>query len=317
LKKETLYKILIFTLLTYGSIVLYRIYLEQKNIAPRLSDSGSFDVKMWHLKHTQVKEIDILGIGSSLTYFDLNTSVLLKSIPPDLHYYNFASWHFTVRDIDRISQFIGDYIQPKVLLWIDSQSLYTTEAIDEEKNIPSSVELDLYFTGIFSEYSYLKGGNLDGLIKYTKWMNEELKKKDKKLGNQSLDMNGGTYIVDHRKLSSGKEYNNDGRSYTYLEKVCSYFKRKNITILYVNMPSPNQKYHDKTTASYIKAHDLRVSNIIKKNGHLFCSKEQVGNIPDSLYADNGHLNKCGGEWFTKKIMAFPSFKNAISHLSQH
>ncbi len=298
-------------------MVLYRIYLEQKNIAPRLSDSGSFDVKMWHLKHTQVKEIDILGIGSSLTYYDLNTSVLLKSIPPNLHYYNFASWHFTARDIDRTSEFIANHIRPKLLLWIDCQSLYTAEALVEEKNIPSSLELDLYFTGTFCEYSYLKGGNLDGLIKYTCWINDELKKTKKNSGNQSLDINGGTYINEQRKISAVKEYRSVEKSYVYLEKVCSYFKRKNITILYVNMPSPNQKYHNKTVAAYIKAHDLRVSDIIKKNGHLFCSKEQVGDLPDSLYADNGHLNKCGGEWFTKKIMAFPSFKNAISHLSQH
>ena len=139
----------------------------------------------------------------------------------------------------------------------------------------------------------------------------------KNSGNQSLDINGGTYINEQRKISAVKEYRSVEKSYVYLEKVCSYFKRKNITILYVNMPSPNQKYHNKTVAAYIKAHDLRVSDIIKKNGHLFCSKEQVGDLPDSLYADNGHLNKCGGEWFTKKIMAFPSFKNAISHLSQH
>ncbi len=295
------YKILLFNALLCTSAFFYVRYLEIREVIPHFSMSMSFDAKLWHLYQKKPTKVDVLAVGSSLTFYNLNTDVLLNHLNPKYSYYNFASWQFSSQDLKECWPFLSKNINPKVVILLDYQSLYTEAINSREKDLPHPWELSLFYNNIYKGYSYLKTLNYCNMIDRSKSIYEKYTDSRERFDNLNFDANGGTFIDSpfdrNEKPFTHRSFAMDESLYESLEQVCLTLQNENSKLIYVNFP---YRPSDLKTglAAEVEKHTKRVRAIVNRYQHLFVEDSTFA-LHDSLYYNSGHLNKHGAEIFTK------------------
>jgi len=310
--KILLFKILLFTLLVLLSMHFYTQLLNRKGLIPVFSSSSSFDTKLWkYYRQHQADGVDVLAIGSSLTYYNLNSDIVLKNIPVHSQYYNLSSWHFTTEDLLKMSYFIKHSVKPKMLIWLDTEYLYKEQAkTKEDKSIPNSLELSLFDKG-FYEFSYLKSLNLLRMKNRSTQLIKEINSGTKVFGNQSIDNWGGTFIQDNPNFVEKKHYLPDSSAYQRLNELCKFFEENNIKIIYVNSPYSSFSSKSAQDRENIVKHAETVKQIVEASGNIFVDGYSFSGKSDSLFADDGHMNLAGSQWLTTNIFQNEKVKSLV------
>jgi hypothetical protein len=260
---------------------------------------------MNHYVHKANKHPQLLTIGSSIALNNLYSPYLTNSINKKFDYYNLSSWNFSCYDIAKTTSFITGYIKPKVVIWLDNQTFYKPSEELINKEIPNSLELMLFSSGIIKEYSYLKNLDYDRLLKRKALLKDH---EDQILTKKSLHFDewGGTYFSEENDSSiSANELLNETFSlhqvaYEKLEFICDELSKNNIKMIYINFPYGNPS-KTKKSIERIFEHAQKTKQIVLKHHHIFIDGYSFKQISSNMFFDSIHLYEEGAKAFTKEL----------------
>ncbi len=70
----------IFLLGAITLVAMYVIMFIQRNYVWQITNSISMDAKLWYADKMDIQDIDIIGLGSSMTLNNLNTEAVLEGV---------------------------------------------------------------------------------------------------------------------------------------------------------------------------------------------------------------------------------------------
>jgi len=302
MKKFTI-RIAIFGFISCLVYITLMLNIENIYNEPILTSSISFDKKMQFLKDQNLKQVNVLAIGSSMTLNNLNSESIATNYKIDGKYLNLGAWGLQMSDILILTKyFVGKY-SPKLV--IISSSLTDFEIDGSYFKIPETKTLDNYFS---NNYFRLYLDHVD----INSYLDRNLELKNTENGNYdykslNYDKYGGVYLnipqdkIDSsrwiRKILMPKEV-----QYNSLKDLVDYLSENNIKLIFVQCPIKTKIDSIDIDRGIINSHINRINEIFKDKGQLFLNL-----LNDQLYSeidfcDTYHLNKIASDKFTNRVI---------------
>jgi hypothetical protein len=275
-----------------GFMILYRL-----GFAPTVTDSALFDHKMFAIQKQKVKEVKIMGMGSSTPLYALNSEMLVEHYK--MSYYNFGTWLIPISDM---------FAQLKV---------YVPEYHPEYVIIPSSIG-DFRTGGINSAYlGYLNTNRLirDRLpelfyVKNYSSVYEIMHRKYRNRRVMNLDPWGGILMTvppAQRDMKAWNEHWEFPTAYTHrqymaLDSLAEYLHAQNVTLIFVEAPIKAAYGATPGTDRILAGHFDTCRSIVERHGAVYLNYYDTTIFVDSLFMDQYHLQENGGRVFTKKLI---------------
>jgi hypothetical protein len=258
---------------------------------------------VYEIKKKQLKQVDIMVIGSSVALDDVNSKIMTDTFRKS--YYNFGSWNLQVADTYNFLKGYYANCQPKYVIFA---STFADFLSGPNGALPDHLEI----TGNFLGYYYLKNfANLNELqerkallSKYATHDNiyESLKYDDG--GGIILNMTKKDIIASRYKMSTlffnmfPSPYT--ANAYKSLGELAAFLKSKHVKLIFIQVPLNHYVVKDAASKTKALAHFNACKSIVEANGGT-CFNYVNSDIPDSLYADPMHLSGAGSAVLTKQI----------------
>ena len=273
---------------------------------PLLTNSVSFDAKVFEVDRLKLKHVDIMAVGSSVTLNDLNTKIIKDCLHKS--YYNFSSWGLQIPDDYKLIVNNVDKYSPKYLIMTTT---FADFILAENNTLAKKFDLNNTSSMTYYVKNY---NNLESII--SRWHDlKTYRKGNDEYTGLKFDDGGGIglqiskqnqnikRVYDAKaimKMFPNKFTNPD---YLILNKIAAFLQSKNIILVFVQAPYASSVIESKTMLNAINDHFDKCKAIVESHKGIYLNKEVITNIPDSLFADPLHLSKSGSIVFTKKIVA--------------
>jgi len=295
--KKFLIHNIIFLSLLFVPFVIGLVIFKEFIPAPRISNSYSFNEKMKFVANRQVENPEILAIGSSITFNNLNSDVITNSFNTE-SYINMSSWGMRMEDVYALLEPSIDLFNPRIVVIASS-------AVDfNGRNIVYNIDdiSDYLNRGNMWSYQYATF-NPKYFFKrmVTNYMYYNSVNTYKSL---SFDEHGAVLLsdTDLQKIKSRWEQEvvfdyMVPTSYEYLDSIAGFLAEKKVELVFVQSPvRANIRTH--TYVKNISQHIHRVNEILDHHDQTFINCTQMP-LDDYYFADSQHLNVAGAGEFTK------------------
>ncbi|MCO5946701.1 hypothetical protein [Mucilaginibacter flavidus] len=275
--------------------ILFEI-LFRLGFAPIVTSSDLFDAKMRHIKKQQVKQVNLMAIGSSITLYELKSDLVTQNL--DTSYYNFASWGTQITDMKlMLAKFIPEH-QPKYVIICAS--------LGEFMSLPNSTYSNYLNTPTFirnnlPELFYLKNYNSIHQIIWRKYFEYPI----------CFDVQGGALLTVKPKDINRKIWDahdefptrHTQSNYNGLDSLAVWLKQQNIKFIFIQAPIKKSFANTVYYQQQINMHFEKCRSIIESRGGIYLNYYNTTIFTDSLFVDQYHLQNAGAIIFTKKIVA--------------
>jgi hypothetical protein len=295
---SSIISVFMITLYAFLSDISYKDISYKETPPPQLSDSYSFNDKMYFIHN---KKANVLSIGSSMTLTNLHSQVIVKNFKSN-SYLNLSSWGFNMADSYELLKIYSITHQPNTL--IISSGL---QDFDFPKKKYDATELKYFLTSEnIAKYYWkypLKYFNLKYYLNNVKYC-----KKVKKCNNiyETLiyDEHGGVLLDSVNFKIDSIRWNTlnliaprKNKNYEYLDSISTYCAENKIRLLFFQSPIRTNKLKT-VDKDIIEKHIKRIEKILYLNGHSFVNaNNEVWD--DSLFVDGTHFNRTGARLYTK------------------
>lgn len=283
------------------------IFFYRAGYHPLLTSSISFDAKLKFVKEHNVKQTDLLALGSSITLNSLSSAVIKDSLK--MSYFNFASWGLQICDTKALAvNYIAVY-KPKYLLVVSS-------IVDFDTNDELTVSINNYFNtseyirNHFEEYFYV--GNFNSILEIVRRKKELAQYVADTLGYTSLNFDefGGVLFKIPRENISLKRWNAHAAfptiytnsNYQALQSLGEISKANHVLFIFVQAPIKQLYVSDSKTQQIVSNHISKCKSIVEKSNGVYLNfygaKEFLN---DSLFVDQYHLSSKGATILTQKL----------------
>lgn len=307
--KKFVYMFIALMLVAITSIMLMLLtaYNRGDLIAPPLTGSISFDEKLYYIARAKkVDKIDVLAVGSSMTFNNLSSSQVAKELGNK--FLNFASWGLTIQQSSYLIKFLVPIYKPQVVIIVSSPMdfyrSYRKSAFfdkDEVKQYLLNPEILQAYNRHFDPRYILKSS----------WGIKDQRKSNHIYESLLFDPYGGV-LLDIDQASINKERwetridpaKLDPVSYEALEDLALFLKQQDIAFIMVQPPMRQAAVDG--LSPQLANHWQKISAISSKTGLTFINMHEKLGFTDNLFVDHAHLNQKGAEIFTQKFLEIAS-----------
>ncbi|WP_214073848.1 hypothetical protein [Mucilaginibacter sp. dw_454] len=288
--KRSVKKFILQTGLLLAGIVIPFWVLFKLDYLPVITSSSMFDTKMMIAQKKQMGQIDLLAVGSSMTFYQLNSQLMVNTFHRS--YYNLASWGLQMGDIKLLlGAFIPQY-RPHYVIICSSVGDFSRSPNASYHNF---ADAPLFMRRHMPELFYFKNFSSIRHIIRTK----------KDAYPIVFDAWGGAQIkVDprndlHIKLPFPTVYT--PAAYRSLDSLAGMLALNNIKLIFIETPI-RQSEIDAATKQHYQQHFARCSDIVTRHSGTYLNYYNPSVFTDSLFADNYHLNHKGATIFSAMVV---------------
>ena len=285
-------------------VVLFYAGLYYKKYLPVLSDSISLDAKTYEISRINLKQTDVMVLGSSVALNGLNTKIFTDSIHKS--YYNFAAWQLQIADDYYILKHYLAQCKPKYVILVSTMHDFTSPP---NVNIPPALNLHGKLLGC----AYITNfANIIELIKRKNEIDDYTKDHDRygcllfdKGGGVELHLNQKPFANNRWKATIG-QFPNRLETPVALDSLASmmnYLKINKVKTVFVQMPYHKLFLNTKQLRDSVSAHFKKCEAIVKNYGGIYFNyHDMFFKADNSMFGDLGHLSGAGSEVFTRKFV---------------
>lgn len=288
-------------------IIALSIFFYFTGYGPLLTNSISFDAKLKYIKERNIKQTDILAIGSSMTLNNLSSTIIKDSL--HMSYFNFASWGLQMKDIDQLAiNYIPKY-KPKYIIVVSSIMDFTNDELSA--SIQNYLNTSQNIKDNFEAYFYIKNFNSLAEIRGRKIELAKCASIDTNdYSSLHFDKWGGVLLRMSKKSFSLKRWNDHSpfptkfttSHYQALMSLSSLLKDRHIKFIFVQSPIKLQYTNTLSSQQSIENHFVNCKKIVEKYGGIYLNFHGIKEFSnDSLFVDQYHLSSVGATIFTRKL----------------
>lgn len=306
----------LFALLGVLPILGLYMLLNKAGIRPLLTDSVSFDVKADAIADANIDQLDVLGLGSSISLNNLGSKAIQDYIGDDFSYYNFSSWGLTMKDLNVMIPVLVEKYQPKVLIIASGPMDFERQKV----GMCDSEEYRWYIEGKNTSYFYAKNTDMYGLIQRKRTVNKYTSHANPEQRIHLLfDEWGGCNLTTKKENYQWFRYNDNlmtetvDEQYEELRKICAFTEKKDVKLIFVISPmKKDPNCVDQDCKDFVKNHIARARKLVESEGQLFLDLHSYHSYPDSLFCDESHLVHAGPDRFSQEILKVYPIKAYLS-----
>src|ERR1700744_2974887 len=256
---------------------------------PVITTSSMFDTKMMMAQKKHIGQTDLLAVGSSITFYELNSQIMVKTFHRS--YYNLASWGLQMEDIKLlVGTFIPQY-QPRYVIICSSIGDFVKPPNPSYHNFtgaPMQMRIHLpelfYFKDFSSIRRIINRKNNAYPIVFDDWGGAQIKADPRNDKHEKIEFPTACTPAAYRSLDS----------------LAGMPALNHIKLIFVQAPI-RQSDIDTVTAQRYRQHFNRCSSIVTQHNGTYLNCHNPAVFADSLFADNYHLKPAGGKLFSEMI----------------
>jgi len=267
---------------------------------PLLTNSTSFDAKIYAIQKQEVKPVEIMALGSSITLDDISSDVLTKNIP--LSYYNFSAWGLEVNDINGIMAVYLPKYHPKYV--IICSSIPDFRKPGNMESYGRYLNSNDFIKNHFTEYFYIR--NYNPLLEI---INRKKEYGEFKKTVLNFDQYGG---ISREKFGADTVLSNWVKDFSFptpytkmqydeLKRLTSNLKKRHIQLFFIQAPIEQSYMQAINNPEAIYKHFNVCKDIIEKGGGVYFNYYLPGVFADSLFVDPFHLSGKGAHILTNYL----------------
>ncbi|MEL6588758.1 MAG: hypothetical protein AAFQ68_01685, partial [Bacteroidota bacterium] len=232
-------RLLLFAGLVSLPIIPFLFLLPRLNLAPVLTDSISYDLKLGFLASQNASRYEVLSVGSSINLNNLHSETLLQAFPEGTTYLNLASFNASVKNSAQLLQGIVPRYRPSTIIMMGNH-------VDFESSKWQGLEAwqaERYLSGGWDPYFYLRRTNIFSLVQRLRRTRRFVSEARANMQQQlRMDTYGGVPLqVSPENLNPYRQNSEpiteiDSTQYQALKKLCQWLKQKQIKFIYVQSP---------------------------------------------------------------------------------
>lgn len=276
-------------------IVLLFEVLFRLGYYPVITNSTVFDKKVIQLQKLHIKKLKVLGLGSSITLYGLNSQIMVQNFGTS--YYNFGSWSLQMGDLKYMMNSYIDAYHPEYVIMCSSITEFVFPRNDKYFNY---LDASTFVKNNLPEYFYLKNYSSIHQIVYRKVKSHTL----------AIDAWGGTSLTVKSKDIDPQNWNRrnimptryTAQNYTDLDTLCSVLKAHNIKLIFIQSPIKADYANTAAAKQILTAHFDKCRAIVKAHGGMYLNYYNPAIFTDSLFIDPCHLQAAGGVVLSKLIV---------------
>ncbi|MEL7342791.1 MAG: hypothetical protein AAGM67_20060, partial [Bacteroidota bacterium] len=120
MRQAFLRRFLLFGIVVAVPLIPFVLLLPRLGLAPVLTDSISYDLKLGFLASQNDSSYDLLSIGSSINLNNLHSETLLEAFPAGATYLNLASFNTTISNSAQLLQSIVPRYRPNTVIMMSN-----------------------------------------------------------------------------------------------------------------------------------------------------------------------------------------------------
>lgn len=288
----------IFALANYIILIIiwgdYAHIFLKKNLNYRIGSYGHMFSRIKEIPN--LKEIDILFLGSSHSYRGFDTRIFKKN---NLNTFNLGSSGQTPLQTEILMKRYLKIIKPKLIIFEVYPNTFSIDGVESTLDIIANDEIDFEIIKLAFKQNNIKIYNTLIYGLYYDILNKKKDFKEEIIKGDNKYIKGG-FVEKKLKYFKNIEYNKKNRNFKQkqfdaFENIISLFKKGNYKFIFVQAPLTKSIYN-----SY--RNNVFFDKKMEKYGFYFNFNEIIF-LNDSLHFYNSdHLNQNGVEIFNLKLI---------------
>ncbi|MEL7531099.1 MAG: hypothetical protein AAFN10_07320 [Bacteroidota bacterium] len=298
-------RILLFSTLVGTPLLVLSLLLPRLGVAPVLSESISYDLKLAFAAAQNAPQYDIISIGSSITLNNLHSETLLEAFPAGVGYLNLASFNANILNDLGILKAIVPRYRPKMIFMMSNHVDFEHQKWQEL----SPIQSDFYLDHPHSVYFYWRHFNVYDLVKRRRRTRRFMSEARANMQQQlRMDAYGGVPLrvspqnLDPNRKNSPPISPIDSSQYQALTQLAAYLQTQAVKLIFIQSPLRLSSCQSDSCRNFQEAHIARTQQIVEDAGHRFIDLYHELNLPDSVFCDELHLNFAGPKLATQALI---------------
>jgi len=265
---------------------------------PKITNSYSYNEKMKFIVERNIQEPQLIAVGSSITFNNLNSNVVLEEFKTN-SYLNLSSWGLRMNDSYLLTTQLLPTLKPNTVIMMSSPvDFYGSTIKYNSKNIKDFVDdknLLKYHYKFFDSKYFMKRL----VTNYINFNTNDIYKSLNYDRFGGVMLNGQNLVINELRWNQqvGFEYIWPAQYY-YLDSITSFLSENGIELIFIQSPIRAGLVNDFFIQN-IKKHKHKVDSILFKN-----SQNSMIDCIDTIWSDNlfvdfQHLNETGAKEITK------------------
>ncbi len=293
--KRTLNKFVLKVLLFVPPALLFFEILFRLGFAPIVTNSTLFDLKMAEIQKRHVKNIKLMAMGSSITFYELNSKLMVQNFK--MPYYNFASWGLQIGDMERLLPgFVRDN-HPKYVILCSSFPDFISPPNDSYLYY---IHASRFTKNVMPELFYFKNySSIHQIIR-------------RRFNTSPLvpdDWGGAELTVKPQNIDGGKWNEHDifptkytAANYRALDSIAVFLQSQHIKFIFAQVPIKESYTNNEISRGLIHNHFGKCKAIVEGRGGIYLNYYNPKIFTDSLFIDQYHLQNAGAIIFTNELI---------------
>jgi len=282
-------RFIIKVVLLLAGIVIPFCVLFELGYLPVITESGLFDSKALTSRQKEIKHVDLMAMGSSMTMYELNSDIMVKNFRQS--YYNFACWNLQIGDsYTLLKTYIPQY-KPDYLIIFSSFGDFTWPTNSSYHN--------------YADAPALMRGRLPGLFYFKNFSAIRRVIDRKQTYKVKFDNWGGAQMVYDPRNDKHKfpvfPTANTSIAYRSLDSLAAMLQGEKIQLIFIQTPVRHLGA-DSVTRQHYQVHFNRCRDIITRHSGIYLNYDRPAIFTADLFADPYHLKPAGSKVLTENAV---------------
>ncbi|MFK7921201.1 MAG: hypothetical protein AB8H47_04555 [Bacteroidia bacterium] len=298
-------RILLFCLVAGLPILALSLLLQRFGVAPVLTESISYDLKLAFAAEQNAPHYDILSVGSSITLNNLHSQTLVEAFPAGVSYLNLASFNANIQNSHEILEIVIPYYQPQLVLMMSNHVDFESS---KWRGLHSWLA-ERYLGHELLPYFYIRRFNLYALLQRQRRTRRFMSEARANMQQQMrMDAYGGVPLrVSPENLNPNRQDTPpiaklDSNQYHALAELASWLKSQGIKLIYIQSPLKKSSCQSSECQSFQERHIERCKQLILAADQQFVDLYHGLTLADSVFCDELHLNFGGPKLATEALI---------------
>lgn len=298
-------RILLFSLLAGAPILVLSWLLPRLGVAPVLTESISYDLKLAFAAEQNAPHYDILSVGSSINLNNLHSQTLVEAFPAGVSYLNLASFNANIQNSRQTLEVAIPYYRPQLVIIMSNHVDFESK---KWRGLPSWLA-ESYLDHELLPYFYFRHSNLYDLLQRRRRTRRFMSEARANMQQQMrMDAYGGVPLrVSPANLNPNRQDTPpmteiDPEQYLALSELAHWLKAQNIKLVYVQSPLKKSNCQSLECQSFQERHIEQCKQIISSSGHQFIDLYHRLTLADSVFCDELHLHFEGPRQATEALV---------------
>jgi len=259
---------------------------------PKITTSYSYNEKMKFIVNSDIKQAEVLAVGSSVTFNNLNSEIVKNSFQTE-SYLNLSSWGLRMNDSYLMIKQMVPYYNPKTIIMVSSPvDFYGSTIVYNSRELQQFVSdrnLLKYHYKFFDSKYFIKR-----LI--TNKMFYDINDQYKSLNHDkygAVMLDGENIVINQNRWNHQTGFHNLWPAqYLYLDSIAAFLSAQSINLILIQNPVRKDIFNDYYAENFNK-HKKKVDEVLLRNNQIksINCTDTIWN--DNFFVDNEHLNETG------------------------